>query len=209
MKITLLGDSIRQQYSFRVKNLLGSDFDVWEPKENCRFSQYTLRGLFDWAEKMEGSEVVHWNNGHWDVCRLFGDGTFSDEEEYVKNILRIADILKERHCTVIFATTTPVLSANIYNKNEDIDRFNQRVVPLLSERGVIINDLNSLLRRDVERYICEDTIHLSEEGINLCSDQVAKIIQEAAKNIRHSDERDKTHVGEPLLNNIGAPVLID
>ena len=72
MKITLLGDSIRQQYSFRVKNLLGSDFDVWEPKENCRFSQYTLRGLFDWAEKMEGSEVVHWNNGHWDVCRLFG-----------------------------------------------------------------------------------------------------------------------------------------
>ena len=134
VKVTLLGDSIRQQYEHRVRELLGDTFDVWAPRENCRFSQYTLRGLFDWAEHMDGSEIVHWNNGYWDVCRLFGDGTFSDEDDYVKNMLRIIDVLQKKHCLVIFATTTPVRSANMYNKNEDIDRFNRRIVPLLRAR---------------------------------------------------------------------------
>ena len=95
MKVTLLGDSIRMQYGPRVKELLGESFDVWAPQENCRFAQFTLRGLFDWAESMDGSEIIHWNNGHWDLCRLFGDGTFSDEEDYIKNMLRIVEILKK------------------------------------------------------------------------------------------------------------------
>ena len=35
MKITLLGDSIRMGYGARVAELLGSDFEVWQPEENC------------------------------------------------------------------------------------------------------------------------------------------------------------------------------
>ena len=208
MKVTLLGDSIRQQYTPLVKELLGEEFDVWTPEQNCMFAQYTLRGLFDWASNMEGSDIVHWNNGHWDVCRLFGDGTFSDEEDYVKNILRIAHILQKRYGTVIFATTTPVRSLNQYNKNEDIDRFNQRVVSLLRECGVIINDLNGLLRPDVERYICEDNIHLSDEGIALCAAQVASSIKAAAENTMHVSEPKENVLREDTVNNLGAPVLL-
>ena len=77
MKITLLGDSIRLQYQDRVAELLGGDFEVFGPSENCRFAKYTLRGLFDWEKKMSGSRIVHWNNGLWDICNLFGDGLFS------------------------------------------------------------------------------------------------------------------------------------
>ena len=145
MKVTLLGDSIRQQYGPVVKEMLSDIAEVWAPQENCRFAQYTLRGLFDWAKNMDGSEIVHWNNGHWDVCCLFGDGTFTDEDIYVKTMMRILDILEKKNCRVIFATTTPVRNTNQYNKNEDIDRFNLRITSLLRERGVMINDLNALL----------------------------------------------------------------
>ena len=207
MKVTLLGDSIRQQYGPRVKELLGDSFQVWAPEDNCRFAKYTLRGLFDWAADMEGSEIVHWNNGLWDLCNLFEDGTFTSEDEYAENILRIADILKKKYGTVIFATTTPVRSTNVFNKNVDADRFNSRIVPLLKERGVIINDLNSLLRSDPDRYICDDTIHLSEEAIDICAAQVAKCIQEAAKTIS-SSTKETTEQNEPVRDNIGAPVLL-
>ena len=206
MKVTLLGDSIRQQYCPRVKEILGDEYEVWAPEDNCRFAKYTLRGLFDWAANMEGSEIIHWNNGLWDLCNLFGDGTFTSDEEFAENILRIADILKKKYGTVIFATITPVRTTNVFNNNEDIDRINNLVVPMLKERGVIINDLNSLLRSDPDRYICDDTIHLSEESIEICANQVAEYIKDAAKNITSNDAR-VSHI-EPSSDSTGAPVLI-
>ena len=206
MKVTLLGDSIRQQYAPKVKELLGDSFEIWAPDDNCRFAKYTLRGLFDWAANMEGSEIVHWNNGLWDLCNLFGDGTFASDEEYKENILRIADILKQRYGIVIFATTTPVRTANVYNNNVDIDRVNALVVPLLKDRGVIINDLNSLIRSEPDRYICDDTIHLSEEAIDICAKQVAICIQNAAESISSSSKTN--HQNNNMTDSTGAPVLL-
>ncbi len=205
MKVTLLGDSIRQQYEPKVRELLGGGFEVWAPEENCRFAKYTLRGLFDWSAIIENSDIVHWNNGLWDLCNLYGDGTFSGEDEYVENILRIADLLKQRCNVVIFATTTPVRSTNVFNNNADADRFNKRVVPLLKERGVIINDLNALLRSDPDRFICNDTIHLSEEAIEMCALQVADCIKEAAKNISCDNLSNQNQI---LRDSTGAPVLL-
>lgn len=206
MKVTLLGDSIRQQYAPKVKELLDDSFEIWAPDDNCRFAKYTLRGLFDWAANMEGTEIVHWNNGLWDLCNLFGDGTFASDEEYKENILRIADILKQRYGIVIFATTTPVRTANVYNNNVDIDRVNALVVPLLKERGVIINDLNSLIRSEPDRYICDDTIHLSEEAIDICAKQVAICIQSAAESISSSSKTK--HQNNNMTDSTGAPVLL-
>lgn len=75
-KVTLLGDSIRLGYESRVTELLKPDFEVFTYKDNGRFAAYTLRSLFDYREQIAGSDVIHWNNGHWDLCDLFGDGIF-------------------------------------------------------------------------------------------------------------------------------------
>ena len=205
MKITLLGDSIRQQYAPRVIELLGESFEVFQPGENCRFAKHTLRGLFDWASGMEGSEIVHWNNGHWDVCDLYGDGAFTSEEEYVENMLRIARLLQKKHRCVIFATTTPVRDANRYNKNDLTDRYNARIVPELEKMGIIINDLNAILRDDIEKYICGDNIHLTAEGIELCALQTAKYIVAAKDRLSDTEKSDLPAWG--TLGD-GAPVII-
>ena len=206
IKVTLLGDSIRQiGYGTKVPALLGEDYEVFQPNINCKFAKFTLRGLFDWESDMAGSRIIHWNNGLWDVCDLFGDGTFSSDAEYVQNILRLADLLLAKYEKVIFATTTPVAQENQYNRNSDIERFNSLVVPLLKEKGVIINDLHALVSSNVDKYISkEDHIHLSPEGIDACSAQVVDIIKTVTESLNRDYDNSKSLTIKTSF--IGAPV---
>jgi len=184
MKVTLIGDSIRQiGYGRKVPELLGNDFTVWQPSDNCRFAQYTMRGvMWDWKKDMAGSDIVHWNNGLWDICDLVGDGPFTPLNVYTDTILRIAKVLSGMTKKIIFATTTPVTSANAHDKNEWIIEYNNHIVPLLQNEGVIINDLHALVYPNIDRYIRkDDNIHLTEERILSCAEQTAKVIRETAK----------------------------
>ena len=135
-KVVLLGDSIRLiGYGNRVAEILGKEYEVWQPEDNCRFAKYTLRMLFDNKEQIEGADVIHWNNGLWDSCDIFGDGLFTSLDEYKKNMLRIADILLSYGKTVIFATTTPTHPDYPYNKLEDIQKYNDALVPELEKKA--------------------------------------------------------------------------
>lgn len=203
-KIVLIGDSIRMiGYGKPVAERLAPDFEVWQPDDNCRFAQYTLRGMWDWQDGMRGADIIHWNNGLWDVCRLFGDGEFTPLTEYVQTMLRIARILKQRAKTVIFATTTPVRPENHHNKNEVIERYNAALVPKLEEIGVIINDLYTPLSEDVYKYISDDTIHLSEDGIKLAADAVEAVIRREAEKLTDTsknaqENKENTGLGAPV-----------
>lgn len=181
IKVTLIGDSIRMMgYGKLVPSLLGEEFEVFQPNENCRFSKYTLRGMYDWKNDMEGSRIVHWNNGLWDICDLFGDGAFTSMEEYAQNMLRIADILLKRYDKVIFATTTPVALEQV-STNESIMKYNAMITELLEKKGIIINDLHKTVYADVDKYIRkDDKIHLTDEGAAVCAEQVTEIIRKTA-----------------------------
>ena len=183
-KVFLIGDSIRKGYDQSVRGMLADIAETQYPEDNCRFAKYTLRCLFDMAEAMKDCRIAHFNCGLWDICDIFGDGTFTSEAEYVENMSRIADILLSRHERVIFATTTPVSEKNIYNKNSDIERFNEIIVPVFEKKGIIINDLYSLIASDIDRFICEDTIHLSEEGIEAAARKVCEIIKSTAEELK-------------------------
>lgn len=176
-KVCLLGDSIRMGYGNKVAALLGDNVELFQPEENCRFAKYTLRMLFDYAEQIKGSDVIHWNNGLWDATELFGDGMFSSVEEYVENMLRIARILKSITPNVIFATTTPTHPEYAYTHNDNVDILNAAIVPKLQEMGIEINDLHTLVKNNWENYICEDLLHLNDEGFTACSKQVADKIK--------------------------------
>ena len=180
-KVTLLGDSIRLiGYGTVVPQMLGEEYEVYQPDDNCRFVKYTLRMLFDLKDKIEGSDIIHWNNGLWDIStRLFGDGlVFTSEEEYVTNMLRVATLLKKMGKRIIFATTTPCHPEYEYNDNWVIARYNEIIVPKLQEMGIEINDLNAIVSQDILKYIREDDkIHLTEDGIEVCAKQVVKVIK--------------------------------
>lgn len=181
-KVWLLGDSIRMiGYGTKVPEMLGADYDVHQSEDNGRFAKYTLRFLFDFREDMKATDIIHWNNGLWDTSTgLFDDGgqPFTNENEYVENMLRIARELLKITPNVIFATTTPVHPEYPYNNNEIIKRYNAVLVPKLQEMGIRINDLHTIVAPKVDEYICEDQIHLSPAGIEACAAQVVAMIKE-------------------------------
>ena len=179
-KIVLLGDSIRQiGYGKKVEEMMKSDCQVWQPEDNCRFAKYTLRLLFECQEQIKGADVIHWNNGLWDVCDILGDGPFSPMDEYMENMLRIADILLKWGKNVIFATTTPTHPDYMYGAYERTRQYNEKLVPELEKRGVRINDLFAVMDGHRLDGICADQIHLNELGIELCAQQVVKEIRAA------------------------------
>ncbi len=176
-KICFLGDSIRLGYAPRAIELLGDGYDCFSPEDNCRFARYTLRRVYDWREELAGSDVIHWNNGLWDACDLWGEGPFTPVEDYVATMLEVAHRLLPMTRTLVFATTTPVRPDAATDKNLLIDDFNARLVPRLREMGVMIHDLHEVIARNVPAYIKEsDKIHLTDEGIEAAARAVAATV---------------------------------
>ena len=181
-KVVLLGDSIRLiGYGQRTAELLGPDYSVWQPEDNCRFAAYTLRMLFEYKNQLEGADVIHWNNGLWDECDLFGDGAFTPLEDYIRLLARIAAVLKTYAPTVIFATTTPPAPDMWGHDLNRLKAYNAAAVATLQEMGVLINDLFTPVAADIPTMIAEDNLHLSDLGIEVCASQVAACIRKATE----------------------------
>ena len=157
-KIVLIGDSIRQAgYGLIINQYLEPDkYEIWQSVDNDRYVKFTLRKLWDERENIKNADVVHWNNGLWDTAKMNDGKLFTSLEEYKENILRVADILLANSKKVIFATTTPVREKHPDNNINDIRKYNEEIVPLLKEKGIIINDLFTLVNSDIDNNICDD-----------------------------------------------------
>ena len=70
--ILLLGDSIRMSYQPVVKEMLEGKANVYGPMDNGRWSGYTLNTLRFWLPQMPTPDIVHWNNGIWDMGDDYG-----------------------------------------------------------------------------------------------------------------------------------------
>jgi hypothetical protein len=188
--IFLIGDSIRfgarnPGYGVYVKEMLKDEAEVYAPNENCRWAQYTLRYALEWAKECPAEEidVVHWNNGLWDVLRLFGDEPLTDIEDYGKMLRRVYARLRALfpNAKIIFALSTAVIeewgSPKFFRYNRDIEAYNQKAIEVLSEYGVRFNDLYTLsweLREDYH----SDWVHYNEKGSKRLAEAVTSIIQE-------------------------------
>lgn len=193
MKVTLLGDSIRRiGYGTVVPQMLEGEFTVYQPTDNCRFLKHTIRGLLDWAEGIKDSDIIHWNNGCWDIVDYFGDGPFTPIDDYVRDAVRLAKLLQQRAQVVIFATTTPQNVPDDHPYNEKVRAYNAAVVPKLQELGVIINDLYTTVAAHREDYLKEDRLHLSDEGIRVCGEQVCACIRRVAAELPAATKEQDT-----------------
>ena len=184
-KLVLLGDSIRMLgYGNRVADELRNEFITWQPDDNCRFAQYTLRMLFDYKERISGADIIHFNCGLWDMCDLFGDGPFTGIDEYCGTMQRIAKILQNYAKRVIFSTSTPPRPEKTDHSIDRIIRYNEKISKILSNQGIIVNDLFSVVYPHVEEYVRDDDlIHLTDAGISACASSIVKAIRAASDTI--------------------------
>ena len=187
-KVFLIGDSIRfgatgsPGYGVYVKEKLENVATVYAPNENCRFAQYTLRYLHEWADAIPNKEeidLVHWNNGLWDVLRLFDDEPFTDVNYYGETLKRIYQRIKLLfpNAKVIFALSTSVKEEwahkDFFRKNSEIEQYNQKAVEVLAPLGVVFNDLYAVTET-FDDALRSDWVHYGEEGSKILADIVVE-----------------------------------
>ncbi|MCD9025123.1 SGNH/GDSL hydrolase family protein [Cohnella silvisoli] len=176
-KILLLGDSIRIAYMPLVQTKLSGIAEVVGPEDNGRFAKYTLWYVDFWIDTLGKPDVIHWNNGIWDVYHHSAEhGVFTPLEEYVGTIRQILDRLKRSGTSIIWATTTPVSPNNVNCSNLEIDKYNETILGLMRSENVAINDLNATVKHDMDDYIGEDHLHLTPKGSEACADAVVKAV---------------------------------
>lgn len=187
-KVLLLGDSIRMGYDAFVQEMLQEECQVYYSADNGRFSAYTLLQAIDMCNRHGPFDVVHWNNGYWDMdVEGVVDEALIPVEDYMRFLRRIIATLRAYGAQVIFATTTPIFEEggasdmhtgmNLRFKNEWVQRYNAAAKVVMDEEGVPVNDLYELCLRGEKYYKCEDRLHLTEEGYKKCARQVADWIR--------------------------------
>ena len=192
-KVLLLGDSIRMGYQEYVKEQLAGEYEVLCPEDNGRFAAYTLwqaNQMFKWNPDIE---LVHFNNGYWDMnIEAPMTEAIHPVEEYKSFLRRIVKLCRECGATVVFATTVPILEAGaagdntgvegtINYSNEWVKEYNAAAVETMAALDVPVNDLYALCMEDDRRYKCEDLLHLSAEGSRRCAEQVAEYVRKYAQ----------------------------
>lgn len=191
--VLLLGDSIRfgappssPGYGVYVKEKLDGIANVFAPDDNCRFAQYTLRYIHTWATQVEAEkiDVIHWNNGLWDVLRLNGDEIFTPKDIYVYYLERVYKVLRKLfpNAKIIFASSTSVIeewaSPNFFRYNADIEEYNLAAKELMERLCVEVNDLYAVSKTFPNEFH-SDWVHFNEEGSKLLADVVTEKILHA------------------------------
>lgn len=191
--VYLLGDSIRfgfkQNYGYGkyVADKLEGRANVLQPNDNCRYTVYTFRCLRDWFANLgpDDVDIIHWNNGLWDVVDFDGEPLISPEL-YASTLVRIARELKRRFPNVklIFALSTPIVEEaykdpHFVRKNADIREYNRIARETLEPLGVQINDLYSVAEQfTVDDYVDRKT-HFTVKASNILADCVIQALEKA------------------------------
>lgn len=189
--VFLIGDSIRfgatgsSGYGGFVKEKLKDAANVYAPDENCRFAQYTQRYIWEWTNGINGEEidVVHWNNGLWDVLRLKGEEPFTPLDMYVNTLERVYRMIRifMPNAKIIFATSTAVVeemaSPDFMRYNKDIEEYNAAAASLMEKLGVEVNDLYAV-SKPLGRDYHSDWVHFNDKGSEILADAVVKKIKE-------------------------------
>ena len=182
-------------YDEYVKELLEGEFEViYDDADNGRFSAYTLWQANQFFKNHGRFDVVHWNNGYWDMnIEAPMTEAMHPVDEYVHFLHRILIQIRNNGAVPVFATTTPILSKEAAAKvtvegitpfvydNEWVRKYNEAAVKFMKSEGVMINDLYALCSEDRHFYKCPDLLHLTEEGYRRCAEKTAQAIREAAE----------------------------
>ncbi len=185
--VFLIGDSIRIGYDRYVREQLEGTAEVYWPQDNARFTQYTLRFVHQWAREEcdpEKIDIVHWNNGLWDVIHILGDDAQTSIEEYVHYLERILKRIRQifPNAKVIFALTTSVveeyMGTDAYRRNEEICAYNAAAMEMMRREGVEIDDLYTVSAQMPTEYRTSEGTHFTEEGYKLLGVKAAECVRQ-------------------------------
>ncbi len=188
-KVILLGDSIKAWYTKPLIEILKDKCEIlYVPADNGRFTFYSLMQLSHLLKEHGKVDLVHFNNGYWDMDVMpFLNRPLFNIEEYKYGLKRIIELSRAAGAKLIFATTTPLPSNNTAEDNTgtgvtfeleqgNVIEYNNAALELMKEENIPVNDLYSVCKQDSRYYKCEDNLHHTPEGNQILAQHVANAI---------------------------------
>lgn len=192
-KVLLLGDSIRMGYGPFIKKELEKNFQVIFPEENGRDTTTTLWQANQMFKLFGDFDVIHWNNGYWDMN---AEAPMTEPLhplcEYEYFLKRMALFFSKHSKRTIFATTMPVkgdgkgvdnsgTGTEINYDNDLVEKYNNAAKLIMDECKIEINDLYQFCLIDNNYYKCPDNLHLTENGNRIIARRISQVIQNSVK----------------------------
>lgn len=183
-RVLIVGDSISIGYTPFVAELLAAEAETLHNPGNGGDSDNVLQNLPSWLAEAS-ADVVHLNCGLHDV-KFHRDPPRIQVplERYQDNLRGIVQQLRSSGAAVAWATSTPVVESRhtavkeFDRFNRDVDACNAAAEAIVSEAGLCINDLHGVVASaGPEELICEDGVHMTEEGSRMLARAVADCLR--------------------------------
>lgn len=175
-QVMLLGDSLRMGYEPIVRKMLEGRAEVSGPSENGRWAGYTLNSFRFWIPSMPKPDLIHWNNGLWDLGDDYHLGRpFSLPEEYESALERMVTVINKTfpEAKIIMATTMPTDNPD----SSDIESYNEILKKVAERHNIPVDDLFPIPKKDPS-LIGPDHIHLTPEGFETVAQKVVQSMEE-------------------------------
>lgn len=175
-EVLLLGDSLRMGYEPYVRKNLEGKANVSGPEENGRWAGYTLNSFRFWIPSLPKPDIIHWNNGLWDLGDDYNLGRpFSLPEEYESCLERMVTVINKLfpEAKIIMATTMPTDNPD----TSGIIAYNEILKAVAKRHDIPVNDLFPLIDGKTDQYVGPDHIHLTDEGFEMVAGKVTEAIE--------------------------------
>ncbi len=179
-RVLLIGDSIVVGYNGGVSELLEGKANVaFYSTSKCVGDPSIYKELAYALDDYE-FDMIHFNNG------LHGFTT--SDEEYGKYLAEYTDALAKlsKEATLVWGMSTPITQKDNpeeldEEKNPRVIERNRLAAELMSERGIPVDDLYSLML-DRPELSAGDGYHYNDEGKKVQAQEVAEVISEILLN---------------------------
>ena len=192
-RVLIIGDSISLGYTEGVRKNLAGIAEVSRPKTNCQHTAFGLQNIDTWLGTGKW-DVIHFNWGIWDTHMLDDKGGLirnesqfpgamrirHTPEQYRKNLTRLVDRMAATGATLVWASTTPVMSRT-GKRFEDVKTLNTVAADLMKERKIATDDLYEFTLPHVKEWHTGDKVHFNAKGNENLAKQVSQSIQAALK----------------------------
>lgn len=195
-KILLIGDSIMYGakgvpgYGYFVKQQFAEAAEVVLPCDNCQDVRYTyqfLDELFD-LDDIKTADIIHWNNGLWDVLHFAGAlNPYTELSLYLTSVKKLYKKLRSLNPTaqIVFATTTfiheELQTKKSFRRNNEIAEYNRAVIDAFQKIDVRINDLCREAEKIDSSFIGTDGLHYTAEGASRLAQSVIECLSSLMK----------------------------
>jgi acyl-CoA thioesterase-1 len=177
-RVLLVGDSISIGYTPIVRQALRGVANVHRIPDN---GGPTTRGLVLLDEWLGAGkwDVIHFNFGLHDIARVNAGERRNSAADYEKNLRTIVARLRATGAKLVFATTTPVPSADVrpVRKNADVLLCNESASRIMAETGIAIDDLYAVAAPRLEEIQLKANVHYTPAGYHVLAAPVVESIR--------------------------------